>query len=109
MINYMTRRLNKIEQILNDKDKQDKKILFITLENREEHSNDNKKYYIKGNCLKIIRPDADIEDNTELIYDNLDDFYKEFNINPKGNIHIIIMDVIDTTETEKAFWSDTTD
>ena len=109
MINYMTRRLNKIEQILNDRDRQDLKLLYITLEKREEQSKDNKKYYVKTNNIKTIRPDADIKDNTELVYDNLDDFYKEFNIKPKDNINTIIMDVIDTSETEKAFWNNTED
>lgn len=105
--NYMTRRLNRIEQILNSKDKNNLlfKLLYIVYENRAEHSNKNKKYYIQTNDVLMYKPDADIKPDTELVYDNLDDFYKEFNLYPDKDIRLIIFNTIDTTETEKAFWN----
>ena len=84
-------RLKKIEQFLSDKDKKNMDILFITYENREENSNNNKKYYIKSNDILHHKPNANTKNNIELIYDNLENFYKDFNIKTRDNINTIIV------------------
>lgn len=101
-------KLKKLEQHIEDIKKGDIQILIVTYENREEHSNKNKKYYIKSNDILEHKPNAKVQEDIELEYDNIDDFCKEFDFKDE-NTRLIIHDIIDTTEAERAFWQQAED
>ena len=45
-------------------------------------------------------------DNKHLIYDSIDDFYNEYNIQPYKDINPIIFNIVDNSHLEKVLYSE---
>lgn len=82
-------RLKRLEDIVfyDDKDKWRLKTIQIEYKGKSDDINSNKKYYLKYQ-------------DKDLIYDNIEDFYKEYNIYPKKDINPIIINVVDNSYLE---------
>ena len=83
-------RLKAIEDkvFFEDKDKWRLNIIDIFYKGTDEDINNNKKYYFKYK-------------DTDYVYDNIDDFYKEHNVYPQKDINPLIVEVIDNSHLEK--------
>ena len=83
-------RVKKIEDIVfyEDKDKWRLNWVFIYYRGNWDSVNDNKQYHLEY-------------EGKELIYDNIDDFYKEYNVYPKKDINPQIIEVVDNSHLEK--------
>ena len=82
-------RLKRLEDIVfyDDKDKWRLNTIKIEYKGKSDDINNNKKYYLKYQ-------------DKDLIYDNIEDFYKEYNIYPKKDINPIIINVVDNSYLE---------
>lgn len=96
------KRINDLENkvILANKDKWRQNILWIVYKGTDNDINNNKKYHIDTKYLKWYKPNINIAD-TELIYDNLEDFYKEYNLYPNKDINPQIIEIVDNSHLEK--------
>lgn len=83
-------RLKTIENIVfyEDKDKWRQNIITIFYKGKNEDINNNKKYYLNY-------------DNKELVYDDIQDFYKEYNLKPKKDINPFIIEIVDNSHLEQ--------
>lgn len=86
-------RLKKIENIIyyEDKDKWRLNLVCIQYMGNIENINANKKYHLEYKGKKLI-------------YDNLDNFYKEYNIYPKKDINPQILEIVDNSHLEKVLY-----
>ena len=101
------KRINDLEDkiILANKDKWRQNLLWIIYKGTDNDINNNKKYYIDTKYLKRYKPNINIAD-TELIYDKVEDFYKDYNLYPKKDINSIIIEVVDNSHLEKAMYEE---
>lgn len=89
------RRLKTIENkvFFEDKDKWKNNIITIFYKGTDKDVNNNRKYHFKYN-------------DKELVYDNMEDFYKEYNVYPKKDINPFIIKVIDNSHLERFLYED---
>ena len=87
------KRLKSIESraFLKDKDKWRLNIIDILHKGTDDDINNNKKYYLNYG-------------NKELVYDNIQDFYKEYNVYPNKDINPIIIEIVDNKHLEQVLW-----
>lgn len=86
--------------ITSNNDKWRLKVLIIIYRGDDTDIN-NKKYYIKTSDIKKYRPNIKV-DAEEVIYNNLDDFYKDYNLYPNKDINPLILNIVDNSNLEKA-------
>lgn len=86
-------RLKKIEDIVfyEDKDKWRLNIVYIAHKGTDEDINNNKKYCFKYN-------------DKDLVYDNIEDFYKEYNVYPKKDINPYMFEIVDNRHLESVLY-----
>jgi len=86
-------RLKKIQDIVfyEDKYKWVSNIVYIQHRGTMDNVNDNKRYWINYK-------------DKELVYDNVEDFYKEYNVYPKKDINPQIIEVVDNSHLEKVLY-----
>lgn len=83
-------RLKRIEDIVfyEDKDKWRLNHIYIQHRGTMDNINQDKKYWLEY-------------EGKELVYDNIEDFYKEYNIYPKKDINPQIIEVVDNSHLER--------
>lgn len=103
----ISKRLNDLEyKIITSKQNDWKlKMLFITYQGTDNDINNNKKYHIDTKYLKWYKPNIKIDD-AELIYDNLEDFYKDYNIYPNKNVNVVVYEIVDNSHLEKYLYNE---
>lgn len=86
-------RVKKIEDIVfyEDKSKWVQNIIYIQYRGNWDNVNDNKKYHLEYM-------------GKELVYDNIEDFYQEYNVYPKKDINPQIIDIVDNSYLESVLY-----
>ena len=84
---------NKVDMLHNkvfyiDKDKRRLNWITILYSGEDNDINNNKKYRLEYEGKKLV-------------YDNIEDFYKEYNVYPKKDINPQIIEVVDNSYLEK--------
>ncbi len=92
-LSNIQRRLKSIEgkAFYQSKDKWKLKVINILHKGTDDDINNNKRYYLNYG-------------NKELVYDDIQDFYKEYNIYPNKDINPIIIDIVDNKHLEQVLW-----
>lgn len=73
-------------------DKWRQNTLWIQYRGADDDINHNKQYHFKYK-------------NKELIYDNMQDFYNEYNVYPNKDINPIIIEVVDNSHLESVLYN----
>lgn len=86
-------RLKKIEDIVfyDDKSKWVKNLIYIEHRGNIDNINQNQKYWLNYK-------------NKDLVYDNVETFYKEYNVYPRKDINPIIIDIVDNSYLDKVLY-----
>lgn len=74
-----------------DKDKWRLNLIHVFYSGEDNDINNNKKYRLEYEGKKLV-------------YDNIEDFYKEYNIYPKKDINPQIIEIVDNSHLEKVLW-----
>lgn len=87
---------NKVDKIHSqvfyvDKDKWRLNWIRIFYSGEDNDINNNKKYRLEYEGKKLV-------------YDNIEDFYKEYNVYPKKDINPQIIEIVDNSHLEKVLW-----
>lgn len=90
-ISNIQSRVKKIQNIIFSENNDKWRLSPIYIEYMDIKNNQDKKYCINYKGKKLI-------------YDNIDDFYKEYNLYPYKNIIPVILDVIDNSYLEKTLY-----
>ena len=92
-INNIQSRLNKIETITTQKYSNKWRLnkLYIFYMGNDDDINNNKKYHFTYKGKKLI-------------YDNMEDFYNDYNVYPKKDINPIIDEVVDNSYLKKVLY-----
>ena len=87
-------RLKKIESALFNQNNNKWRLNLIFIEHRGNLDNvdEDRKYHLNY-------------EGKELIYDNVEDFYKEYNVYPQKDINPQIVEVIDNSHLEKVLYN----
>lgn len=89
----LKQRLKKIEDIVfyEDKDKWRLNVVYVVYKGTDEDINHNKKYHLnyKGK---------------DLIYDDIQDFYKDYNVYPNKDINPYIFEIVDNRDLESVLY-----
>lgn len=88
-------RLKNIENLVlcKDTDKWRYNTVYIEYRGTDEDINNNKKYYLDY-------------DNKKLVYDDIQDFYNEYDLKPKQDINPIIIEIVDNSYLERYLYDD---
>lgn len=67
---------------------------------------DPQEYEISTQFVKIYRPDKVTDDQDNIIYNDIEEFYKDYDLYPQKDIRPLILEVVDSSNREQEILND---